>query len=276
VAKGVVLLKACDTDWRRWNFQAEGTKNAMAVRSERETKPSGAALVSVPVGPGRLLLCNIPCSASLPKRGALVAKILTNLGVPISMRRETTEAFNENSELNQALVCAAFPVASFDEGLTASFVKPDEGTPIRAGLVGGGGLKWTACTAGGTVFDFKRLDLPGPKEKAVGYLSFCVFSPRSLDDLYAEPNIPKVDLIANTNNGAEVWLNGKGILEKRNHNDGKNEVKISGIFLQRGWNHFLIKVIQEDGPWQFKVSLQCDQPDFLNSLRSVLEKPAAD
>jgi beta-galactosidase len=43
--------------------------------------------------------------------------------------------------------------------------------------------------------------------------------------------------------------------------------------LHEGWNHFLIKVIQGTGAWQFKGRLTCNQPDFLAGLASALEKP---
>ncbi|MDD4922717.1 MAG: glycoside hydrolase family 2 TIM barrel-domain containing protein, partial [Bacteroidales bacterium] len=50
VAQSSVLLKACDTDWLLWNKQAEFAKTGMVMRSEREYKPSGAALISKKMG----------------------------------------------------------------------------------------------------------------------------------------------------------------------------------------------------------------------------------
>ena len=67
VTSGTVLLTACSTDWKRWNGQAETDKTAMLLRSEREAKPSGAALVELDRGTGRLLVCALPVAAETPK-----------------------------------------------------------------------------------------------------------------------------------------------------------------------------------------------------------------
>lgn len=81
VEKGQVLLKACEADWRQWNGRPEYTKTASLLRSEREAKPSGAAMVSLPVGKGRIVVFKM----DLPLREGRIkdtfARILRNLGV---------------------------------------------------------------------------------------------------------------------------------------------------------------------------------------------------
>ncbi len=52
VKKSSVLLEACNTDWLKWNKEAEFAKTAMVLRSELEAKPSGAALIKVKQGTG--------------------------------------------------------------------------------------------------------------------------------------------------------------------------------------------------------------------------------
>ena len=72
----------------------------------------------------------------------------------------------------------------------------------------------------------------------------------------------------------EVWLNGKEVI--RNIRTGPiegGEAKVDALKLHQGWNHFLVKVIQGTGAWQFKGRLTCNQPDFLAQLDSALDKP---
>ncbi len=56
VENGKVILAACDTDWTRWNKVEESVKTASVLRSERQTKPVGAALVECAAGNGRILI----------------------------------------------------------------------------------------------------------------------------------------------------------------------------------------------------------------------------
>ena len=79
VAAGTVLLKAPETDWRRWNGQPEFVKTASVLRSEREAMGSGVAMVSVPVGQGRLLVCKIDLPPARAK--PIFTRIMRNLGV---------------------------------------------------------------------------------------------------------------------------------------------------------------------------------------------------
>ena len=51
---GQALVVPCPADWRRWNFQAEPIKTAALLRSEREAKPGGAAIVRFGQGKGQL------------------------------------------------------------------------------------------------------------------------------------------------------------------------------------------------------------------------------
>jgi beta-galactosidase len=95
-----------------------------------------------------------------------------------------------------------------------------------------------------------------------------------LDDLLIEPDIPKVDLLLGSDDGMQVWLNGKKLLEDINvHPAVIGQKQCSAVPLKRGWNHVLVKVIQGSGNWQFGAQLQCDKLGFLAELRSALESP---
>lgn len=56
VDKGQLILAACDTDWTRWNKVEESVKTAAVLRSERQAKPAGAAMVQCQAGKGRILI----------------------------------------------------------------------------------------------------------------------------------------------------------------------------------------------------------------------------
>lgn len=58
VTQGQIVLRAADINWQIWRDRFEPLKVAAAIRSEREAKPSGAALVEHRVATGRLfVLC---------------------------------------------------------------------------------------------------------------------------------------------------------------------------------------------------------------------------
>ena len=186
-----VVLQACGTDWLKWNKQPEYAKTAMVLRSELETKPSGAVLVVRPMGRGRLVLSTLPVAPRVDKAWKAVRMLLANLGVVLS----------DSSAAGKPLL-----------------------------------------RSGGLVLN--------------GASEFWVLSPRSLDDLLSEPNIPVVNL--EVESGEEVWLNDVLILR------GKGVAR--ALRLRQGWNHFVVK-----GNVTGKMS--CNQPDFLKDLDSGFERP---
>ena len=99
-------------------------------------------------------------------------------------------------------------------------------------------------------------------------------SPRNLDDLLIEPNIPVVGLEVAADDAVQVWLNGREVVRKiRTGPIDGGKAKVEALKLHQGWNQFLIKVIQGGGGWQFTGRLTCNQPEFLAELESALEKP---
>jgi hypothetical protein len=47
-----------------------------------------------------------------------------------------------------------------------------------------------------------------------------------------------------------------------NYDDRKAKAFAKELLLNQGWNHFLIKLIQADGKWQFSGQLTSSQPAF--------------
>jgi beta-galactosidase len=97
-----------------------------------------------------------------------------------------------------------------------------------------------------------------------------VQSPRSLDNLLIEPNIPKLDLTLESKDAIKLFLNGKSVLDCPA--GGENAIA-SGLPLQQGWNHFLVKLVHKNGDDLFSARLAASDPAFLDALHSALQKP---
>jgi hypothetical protein len=95
-------------------------------------------------------------------------------------------------------------------------------------------------------------------------------SPRSLEDLLLEPNLPQVDLNLSRPGAVGVWLNGKQILDKQGTD---TMATASALRLRVGWNHFLIKLTRTNDRWAFAANFSANQPDFLSQIDSSLEMP---
>ena len=273
VTRGRILLTACPAEWRRWNNRAEPVKTAALLRSEREAKPDGAALVEYTSGSGRYLVTSfVPISR---EGRALWKRILTNAGVTLTERKAAPDsAFDEFGHLANALVCGSFGAA------TAAAAYDMDNVGIGAALHPkpgdrSGGLEWLAKPADdGGVLDFKKMRLPGPTENAAVYLSFWVWSPRPLDNLLVEPNLPKLALRFGSDDGCQVWLNSRLIKEDRGtHPYTPDEFTADALPLARGWNHFVVKVVQGTGEWQFGARLMSSDPAFLGQMRTSVAGP---
>jgi hypothetical protein len=267
-AQGRTLLGACPADWRRWNNRAEPVKTAALLRSEREAKPAGAALIELKSGAGRYLVSSfVPASREGRK---LWKRMLANTGVVLTERKTVPNlAFDEFGHLTNALVCGSFGAPN----VTAAYNTDNIGIgPALLPKHGdkSGGLEWRITPADDDdVFDFRRMGLPGPMENASVYLSFWVWSPRSLDNLLVEPNLPKLALRFGSDDGCQVWLNSKLVQQDRGtHPYTPDQFTAEALPLGQGWNHFVVKIVQGTGEWQFGARLTASDPAFLDQIRS--------
>jgi hypothetical protein len=269
VAQSTVLLMASNTNWLKWNKEAEFAKTAMVVRSEREAKPSGAALIAIKQGTGRLLVCNLPAASGLFQAQKLDRTLLQNLGLPLQAPVDVGEPFLKTGQLVRALACGRFSAAG--DGADKAFVDPEKGSGTNENDEVGD-KRWGTFAAEKEVFDLLGPPLSGPNDDSVSYLSFWMLSPRSLDNLLLEPNVPRLDLDLQTADAVEVWLNGKSVL-KNPGATASRPLSAQGLPLQQGWNHFLIRFVHGKGEDKLQAKLTGSQPDFLNDLKSALQKP---
>ena len=103
-------------------------------------------------------------------------------------------------------------------------------------------------------------------------LEFYVFSPRPLDDLLIEPNMPKLSLMLKAKT-RELSINDKPYTSLSH--DGRNEVIYKELPLLQGWNKLVITIGDGDRN-DFSGFFQCDnKKDFLPTLKAAFTNPEA-
>lgn len=274
---GKVIIEASNTDWRKWNGQGENIKTAAIIRSEREQKPSGAALIELASGNGNIIAANLDFTAATPKHTQIIRRLMGNMGVklyePASMQGGV---FNASGTLQQALVIGSFEGKSDKDAFDTDYLNGENSTLLKPKLNDKVGDRvWQIKNSDEKqIMDFNKMGLPGPNLNCAAYISFWIYSPRPLDQLLAQPNVPRVDMIAGADDSMKLWLNGNVLTEEyATHPLNIEQHRLTGLPLKQGWNHFLVKVVQGWGEWQFAARIQCTDPVFLSEMRSSVESP---
>ena len=211
ITGGTVLLAACDTDWKRWNGQPETAKTVMLLRSERETKLSGAALVELTRGTGRLIVCALPITPETPKAEALNRTLLGNFGIKLGNTGAQGSALNSDGIVTHALAWGWAGAASVTEALADTSVDPNSGAAIIADARIGRRAWRPVNAAPGNSLDLSSLVARSGDTAELAYLSFWLYSPKALDNLLLDPHLPNVGLHVGPAAAAQTWLNGKPI-----------------------------------------------------------------
>ena len=264
-----IVLNACPADWRKWNYQAEPVKTAALYRSEVERTAPLAAIAIHKAGRGQMILCNLSPNIGSAHKLEVIQQMMRNGGVEVQEVMPKGGFLSINGQLIKALVCGSFPVTNLHDayGEVLGIEAASEGAKIS-------GQKWKvrAADAHGT-FDFLRYSLEGPQSDAVAYVAVWIKSPKPLDDLLSEPNLPKVSFIYGSDDGCQVWLNGK--LLANNERTGPLDpdmFTIKPLLLKLGWNELVIKVVQAGGQWQFAGRFSSTDNDFLSKLEFDVKK----
>ncbi len=130
---------------------------------------------------------------------------------------------------------------------------------------------WQVETARSDGFHLNEMVFEGPKDHSASYLSFYLISPRRLDDLLTEPNVPKLYLNLETACCLRIWLNGNVIFTHASVSAVPVKLQ-SPLPLRKGSNHILIKVINMDSEHVMKAYLDSTHDDFIAQLDSALEQ----
>ncbi|MCQ2150090.1 MAG: glycoside hydrolase family 2 [Bacteroidales bacterium] len=207
---GKVLLNACRTDWRAWNWKGEDAKTATVLRSEYE------------------------CTKALPvfvKNGGVYVSTLTDFANS-EKGFKTLSAILENAGIN---------------------CKPIETDADRLFFLRDG-----------------ELFFPEASDEFIkdGILEMYVFSPRALDDLLIEPDMPELTLTVRSD-GSGLKINGKDI---GGPSWNGYETVFSNLPLQQGWNRLEISIPPMDG--KVTGTFRCgNRPEFLPLIKASLTPP---
>ena len=125
--------------------------------------------------------------------------------------------------------------------------------------------RWQAVTASPDGFRFKEMALEGSKDHSTSYMSFYLNSPRQLENLLIEPNVPKLYLNVETGCCIRVWLNGKQIFTQEKISAKPVNSQIP-LLLSKGNNHILVKMVNTDTDYVVNASLSASHVDFVEKL----------
>ncbi|MBB6479949.1 glycoside hydrolase family 2 protein [Spirochaeta isovalerica] len=230
---GRTILKACDTDWKAWNYQAEPVKTAKVLRSERESKPAGNIIVQQPIGQGEIIVSTLDFFDLGMRFRSMVASILKNLGASLNGRVKTLPpALNRRRVVTHVLY--------------------NDGKGHQSVISRGWG---------------SSLNLPSAPE---GLLSFRIHSPRSLDDLLIEPGLPRLDMKIRGRGITGIALNGVAVSHEGDLALSQtDEGLVRGLSLRKGWNRIVFKTTGG----RVKISFSCTKKAFLRKMRSVVDLP---
>lgn len=270
VAGAQVVLDACPADWRQWNYKAEPVKTAALYRSEVERTAPLTAIAIHPLNKGRVILCNLNPEIRSSNKSALVARLFRNEGIPLGQISTQSEYLDADDRLIRALVCGSFGVAdphdAYDRNPPAGEIREDAALNDH---------RWRLADANiDGIFDFKKGLVRGPLENAYAYLAIWIKSPKPLDDLLSEPNLPKVSFAYGSDDGCQVWLDGK-LLQSHERIGPLNPeaFSINPMMLKLGWNELVIKVVQAGGNWEFAGKFGCSDASFLSRLELAATPP---
>ena len=266
-----LVLEACPANWRKWNYQGEPVKTAALFRSEVEDPAARAVIVTRPVNQGRVILCNLDPTIKSLKKSKVIQHLFSNEGIPLAHLAAQNDFVDLSGRLVRALVCGSFALTNVHEAygnrLAIGEVRPGEQVD---------GHRWQVRDAGSDgIFDFRNSLIRGAQENCYAYVAIWIKSPKPLNDLLSEPNLPKLSFSYGSDDGCQVWLNGE--LLANNERTGPLDPEgfaINPLLLKLGWNQLVIKVVQEAGEWKFASKFGCSDLTFLNKLEFATDKPA--
>jgi len=275
VDESQILLEACSTDWLEWNYQGEAIKTAKVYRSEREAKATGNVIVRHAVGKGEILVSTIDLFVIGNQSKHMVRKMIANLGGSFKGKvNNIPNALNGEYILENALFLGSFQFESDDTSniFKTGPLSEEEFTKVKIGSETKGQY-WDVISAGvGGIFNFKNQNIKY-KDYATVYLSFWMYSPRSLIDLLIEPDMPRLDMHFGMDDALAFSINGKPVKEYiREGGLVEDQFTYKGVPLEKGWNHILIKVSQGTGDWLCKVRFSCTKPEFLKEIKTIVDR----
>jgi len=271
IADAHVIVEACPADWRRWNYKGEQIKTSALFRSEHEDLSARAVIAVRSLAHGRVILCNLSSEIKSTKKLAVIRRLFRNESISMSEGVTSNDFTDLSGRLVRALICGSFALTNG---------KSAYGIPFPADQIKPGaelyGHQWHAGDAGrGGIFDFKNGLVGGVQENCYAYLAVWIKSPKPLNDLLSEPNLPKLSFVYGSDDGCQVWLNSDLLSFHDRHGPISPDMfSENPLLLKLGWNQLVIKVVQSGGEWKFAGKFNCNDQTFLSKVEFALEKPA--
>lgn len=268
-----VILEACNTDWRKWNYQPENVKTAMVYRAEQEAKPTGNVIVSQKMCSGEIIVSTVDFFDVGDQTRFLVRSMISHLGGTFrGTGRDVPYAIDKEGVLRNANFYGSVKndsreielVFDYDPLSAEEFMQVEIGTLTK-------GIYWDILSSGDDgVFNFLQENLKHKNHASV-YLGFWMYSPRSLTDLLIEPDMPRLDMHMGVDDAVAVNINGELIIDYlRESAFIEDELTYEGVPLEKGWNHILIKVGQGTGDWKCRVRFTSTVPGFLDEIKTAV------
>lgn len=275
--KAQTILTACGTEWQRWNYQAETTKTANVYRSELETKGSRVAIAHLSWKKSEIIVSTVDCENIKQESDVIVRIMLSNLGAQFNTSNTAKmKALDEKGNLQTSLICGAFNTDSKTtaEMLDFNFVENENELNPQLGTLTED-KHWVLVNAGkNNEIDIRNAQLSGSNENAAVYLSFWLFSPRSLVNLLAEPDMPKLDMQIGAEKGFCLYVNGNRFANKATESYVPYGSKVENIPLDKGWNHLILKIVRGtgEGRWNANVQFQSNSSEYMKQLLSSVAR----
>jgi beta-galactosidase len=197
-------------------------------------------------------------------------RLFQNEGIQTQGITAQSDFIDFNGRMVKALVCGSFP---FSEGKNVYSDQPPAGAVQPGAILEG--RKWTLHAADqNSTFDFKSGLVSGSTDNAFAYVAVWIKSPKPLNDLLSEPNLPKLSFTYGSDDGCELWLNGELLAVHDRHGPLDAEMfSQNPLLLKLGWNLLVVKVVQNGGNWQFAGKFNCSDLNFLSKLEFAAAKP---
>ncbi len=239
-----------------WNMQVEGIKTGSVLRSEREREGALAVMLRSE----NIYVNSISLGTLFSAKMHLTKSMLTNLGVDFSASTAVSNYLSKDFN-QQAVRFLSVNLGSVGRATSKELLNRVS-TPFEAKLRASDNdpkYTWGVSTAKENQFDFSPY---ATTQHTAQYLGFWIYSPRSLVDLLAEPDMPKMDIHID---GVEslVYLNGN-----------RHTVE-SGVFknvpIDKGWNYMIVKFIQSPGEKsKLSIGISSDSEAYMQQIETVL------
>jgi len=276
-SKSQPYLEACGTEWQSWNYNAETTKTANVYRSELETKGSKIVVASANYNSSDIIVSSLDFNDIRQESDIIVRIMLSNLGAQFNGNGTSDmKAVDETGKLHTALICGAFNTTSMNsnEMLEYNFTKNEKELKPQPGT-STDDKRWVFIKANKkNIFNIRNAQISGSNENAAVYLSFWLFSPRSLVNLLAEPDMPKLDMVIGAENGYALNINGKRFSKNVTDKFSIDGNKIENLPLEKGWNHLILKIVRGsgEGSWNLNARFESNSPEYLKQMLSSVSR----